>query len=583
MLKRILIGVIFLLLVLPSQAQTDGQGVVILALSSTPENAGSLNPLLCSQSTCQIFTDLLFPTLRAVDHDTGTFTTANADNFGLTENIELVDDHIAVFTLRDDLTWTDGTSVTAYDVFYSYLVAVNRRFTTPYRFLQNTLRGAIPIDERRIAFIYRDANCGTLDRTNFPIIPSHLFEPNIVEVANYFDTDGDLRAQWETWIEDEIYDDRNYTVVRDNAFNVNPAISAGHFTFSEFRPLESIRVASQDGERAIMATVLPPQMSAIDTFLEGGLSVLVNPAYDRRDELIARDEFQIATYPSRLWTYISFNTADKRNPQDAFDEDGERLEQGQHPIFADVRVRQAIQRAIDIPALIETSVNGYGTPLVADQLPTSWGFNSDLSPLSQNVQEAERLLYDAGWRDINNDGIRECINCLYANTGYRMTFELMVFEGQMYDVMATLISRQLRQIGIEVSVTSQSISSVLGNARDQRYDAYLGGWSQPYPINPDHINLFSSINDVVEIGRNAGSYYNETIDTLLEEARNVPDCDIEQRAELYREIQAILQTDQPYVWLFAPDDMIVAQAGIMGFDPRPHMPFWNIHEWVLRE
>ena len=583
MLKRLFIGIIFLLMVMPLQAQDSGQGVVILGLDSIPEEAGSLNPLLCARSMCGTLTDLMFPTLQGINHQSRTLTTANEDNFGLTEDIEIVDDQMAIFTIRDDLTWTDGTPITAYDVFYSYLVAINDLFSTPYRSLNNTLVGAVPLDEQRIIFLYEDANCGTLDRTQFPIIPTHIFEPDIVDVADYFDTDGDLVTQWEQWVEDEVYDNDNYDIVRDSDFNVNPIVSAGRLSFSEFRPLESIRIASTDNELGIIATVLPSQLNEVDYFIEGGLSVLVNPPYDRRDELVARDDLQIVTYPGALWTYISFNTADNREPQDAFDEDGERLDQGYHRLFGDVRVRQAIQLALDIPTLIETSVNGYGTPLIADQVPSSWGFNDELLPISRNIQQAEQLLYDAGWRDINNDSYRECIDCLHAFNGSRMSFELMVFDGEMYNIMATLIARQLRQIGIDVSITSQSSSSALSTARSQRYDAYLGGWFQSYPINPDHISLFSSTNDIVGAGQNTGSYYNEEVDQLLAEARNIPDCDIETRAEIYREIQVILQEDTPYIWLFAPDDMIVAQGGVLGFDPRPHAPFWNIHEWVIRE
>jgi ABC-type transport system substrate-binding protein len=67
----------------------------------------------------------------------------------------------------------------------------------------------------------------------------------------------------------------------------------------------------------------------------------------------------------------------------------------------------------------------------------------------------------------------------------------------------------------------------------------------------------------------------------MEQARTLPGCDTEERAEIYREIQTILQEDPPYVWLYSANDMIVADGGVLGFDPRPGRPFWNIRDWIV--
>jgi ABC-type transport system substrate-binding protein len=60
-------------------------------------------------------------------------------------------------------------------------------------------------------------------------------------------------------------------------------------------------------------------------------------------------------------------------------------------------------------------------------------------------------------------------------------------------------------------------------------------------------------------------------------------CDIDERAALYREVGPILQADQPYVWLLGQEDMAVARDGVLGFDPLPGAPLWNIRDWVVVE
>lgn len=278
---------------------------------------------------------------------------------------------------------------------------------------------------------------------------------------------------------------------------------------------------------------------------------------------------------------MAFNTADPRDPQNAFDEDGEPLEQGHHPIFGDVRVRRAMQLAIDVDTLIEASLLGFGTPVVANVPPYSWAFDPDLEAVDYDPKAAERLLEEAGWKDVNRDGMRECRECLYAPEGYSLAFDLMVMEGEGRPLAANFINRQLGRVGVYANWRVMDSSSVLGEARQQRYDAYLGGWNQPFYADPDQTTIFTRAGDVIGLGNNSGSYFNETVDDLMTQAREVANCEVSTRAALYGEIQNVLQEDQPYVWLYAANDMIAADGDVMGFDPLPGRPFWNMRNWIV--
>jgi peptide/nickel transport system substrate-binding protein len=311
----------------------------------------------------------------------------------------------------------------------------------------------------------------------------------------------------------------------------------------------------------------------VDQFLAGNLNLLQYVTIHRRDDLRAAPGVQLFEYPSNTWVAISLNLANPFEPQSALDENGNRLEQGHHPIFGDVRVRRALQMALDVEKLIEISMQGNGTIMPANQIPTSWAYNDNLSAIGYDPVTAERLLEEVGWKDVNRDGIRECIGCLFAREGTPLSFQLGSDTG---DVLTFNIQQQLRKVGVDVSVSSGSY----GSALSQTYDAFLTLYTESYPVDADQSDLFTVKGDVVGEGLNYGSYYNVRVETLMQQARTVPDCDYETRAQLYREAQTILQEDQPYLWLFALNDMI-AVRGVQGFVPYPNAPFWNIGEWVI--
>ena len=84
-------------------------------------------------------------------------------------------------------------------------------------------------------------------------------------------------------------------------------------------------------------------------------------------------------------------------------------------------------------------------------------------------------------------------------------------------------------------------------------------------------------------GANYGSYYNPELESWLEQARTVPGCDLDQRAALYRQAQAALWEDLPYLWIDVPRTVVALRARIGGANPGPWGLWYNIHQWYLSE
>lgn len=581
-MKRPVICLILLLLVtllmVSSAVYGDGRGVVIEGNPIGTDDIGSLNPLLCTNSFCRRITDFLFPTLYAVDPVTGLPTAAVSGNYGLATEVVAPTSPTSQMRLRDDLTWSDGTLVTAYDVFYSYAAATSGYIESAFRGIGNFITAARVIDEHTIEFAYNRTDCSIPARTNFPIVPAHVFDPDFQKTVADFEDDGDLITWYEAW--QDAYPGFRFRVVNRSPFNSAPTVTAGMLRFAERIPSEEIRLVTEDGEVAFIYRDLAPGIDETQFFLTGNSNLLVNPPYENRDDLLANPDFQISELPGSTLDFIAFNLANPGLPRGAFNGDGLALEQGQHPIFGDVRVRQAIQMAINVDALIDAALLGYGTPLASGRVPGTWGANESLDPSLYDPRGAERLLDEAGWKRRGGGDVRRCVSCLYAPVGNGLYFDLMVASNGRREIAANLIAEQLFEVGIDVNVRVMDADSLLNEARYQQFDAYLVGQTQRYPTELDQTALFTRANDVLYTGGNAGSYFNPQVDDLMTQALNMPDCDAEARADIYRDVQSVLQADLPYIWLYASQDMIVSR-GIAGVTPYANQSFWNIRDWIV--
>lgn len=539
-------------------------------------STGPLNPLLCQDPYCRRITDLLFPTLFAVDPQTGLLTGAAPDNNGLALDVTPPTTSITTLNLRDDRLWSDGTPITAYDVFYSYLAITSRRITTPYTEIGAAIKAARVVNEHQIELTFTTVNCATLNHVNFPIIPAHVFDPHFREIVDSAPAQNDLETWFKNWL--KIYPSYNFDPLNNHPFNLEPTVSAGTFQFAERLEGKEFRLKTADGDLAYVYRNVPTGMDETQFFRSGGSNILINPPLEVRDDLLADHRLKVTQFPGDTWSYIAMNLADPNLPRSAADGNGKALQQGHHPIFSDLRVRQAIQKAIDVNQLINTGLLGYGLPLSSSRIPGTWAANNHLHPVPYDPDQAQQLLYDAGWIDRNADGIRECDGCLYASQGHSLAFSMLVASGQ--ELTANLIVNQLRDVGIQVNLNVTDEYSIRDQVRYQEFDAYLDTQTQPDPTGADQTDLFTRSADVLYTGTNSTSYTNPEIEKLMPQALTLPGCDINARAEIYENIQSILQTDQAYIWLYANQDMVVTRD-IVGAVPFVNRPFWNIQDWIV--
>lgn len=573
-------------LIVPASAQEGqgpGAGGIIIEPNSSSDPA-TFNPLYSSDTTSGRITSFLYPSIIGIDYDTG--LEAPNQPGALATGWEFNEDGTQVtITLRQDALWNDGTPITSRDYMYAVNAIRSGEIDSPRVDMFTTLADGTPAggnivdveapDDYTVVVTFSEPDCIAFsDINNAAVVPAHIFE--------------------------QLYGD-NYAAMLEDPLSI-PTVSFGPFKDIEFAPAERISLIADQTypdtqlgyvspEEYILLSV-PNSTVAFERFLGGEVTFVGVPS-PRQNEMRERaDEFQIYEYSSNGFTFFAFNLADPANPQPAFNEAGESIEQGIHPIFGDVRVRQAIAYGFDMNTVVNGIYDGNATRVGTHTIPTSWVYNPDMV-YPFDAERAAALLDEAGWIDDDGDAAtpRICQNCLYAQQvdpayeGSPLQFELLLGEGsETATQMGEFFDAEMAKLGIEVDFQTVDFNSVLIPKLDgQTFDMAGLAWSLGLPINPDVTRFYGPESDIPGSGFNFVSYNNPELNRLLEEARTVPGCDQAVRAELYAQAQQILFEEQPYLYLMVSNVMFALQPNVENFMPRTFSRLWNMDAWAIIE
>lgn len=555
-------------LVLPVSAQEPTGGIIIEGQAGA--DPSTLDPILCTDTTCSDINEFIFPDLLAVDPSEARIV--ESGDGALVNGWTVSEDGLTyTFTIRDDMVWNDGTPVSVDDVLYTWDAIASGEVETPLVFILDSIESVEKIDDGSFSVTFYEANCDALnDAANIEPYPSHIAPENFSDLPN-------------------------------QDFALNPTVSSGVFDFGELRPAESISLVANQGyvdaangsvsPEGYISVTVPDLTVMVERFLAGELNVIDGPQEARRQEIYdAADagDVTVYTFPGGSWDYLGFNLADPTSQTDGLDEDGELLDQGVHPLFGNTftgrDVRYALNLALNVDEIIEGATFGEGTRMPAHLISTSWAYNDELDFVDYDPDMAAEILTEAGWVNSDPDdptSVRVCDGCGTAEDGTEFVFNLATNEeNARRTAIITIAQDQWAQIGVVAEIETIEFFTLLDIIDSQEWDAYVLGWRNGYPDRPDSTQLFTPAGDSLG-GSNSGSYSNPEFTSLNEQAKALPGCDQAERVELYKEMQEIIQYDTPYIFLFSRNGFYAVRSDVSGFDPYPEQLWWNVDTWAV--
>ncbi len=416
---------------------------------------------------------------------------------GLAHSWSIVDETTLEFQLREDVTFHNGEPFTAESVKFS-IERMLADDSAPNHGKFTSIDSVEIVDPYRVQLLLNRPDGTLLDSltSRLAMLPPQYFE----EVGKEGFADhpvGTGPFEFVEWVPD------NRAILNANedywkgSYKGHPQVGT-----VVFRPIpeSSTRAAElRTGGIDIMQDVSPDQIPTLEA---AGMEVIPHTAYQL--------------------SYVFFVTDDESVP------------------MSDIRVRQALNYAVDVQAIIDNLMAGYASPIASPIGPGYLGHNPDVEPYPYHPERAQELLAEAGYPD-----------------GFSTTMDTTV-ESQT-DV-AVAVAGQLAEVGVDVAVREIELGQFNQNWMDgTQSPMWRARWGNT--PDPQSIDLFASCNGWIS------RYCNEEVTALLEGARDT--LDQEERAELYAEASRLMHEDPLGIYLFTAAQIYSHGPRVENFEPSP--------------
>jgi len=269
--------------------------------------------------------------------------------------------------------------------------------------------------------------------------------------------------------------------------------------------------------------IIPEPLTQAAEYERGGLTVVEIPFGETR-RWEERHGAELKRRPTIRDLYIAINTT--RGP------------------LSDVRVRQALNLAIDVPTLLQTVMAGRGLQAHGVIPPGITGYDSARAPFPYDPDSARRLL---------------------AAAGHASGLSLRLWRSQRpeYARIAQTVQQSLAAVGVQVEIVQRDASSARSAVRKGEADLFLTDWYADYP-DPENFTypLFYSKN--AGTGGNYAFLNDPAIDSLTVRLRTT--VDEAEKARLAQETDARIFALAPWIFLWHPVDLWALNPRIEGWD-----------------
>ena len=517
--SRALVLLLVVLMLLPSCGQKGERNPNTFVVSSIGD-ARRLNPIIANDSASGTINDQIFNGLVKYDKDIKLIG-------DLAERWDVSPDGKTItFHLRKGVEWHDGAPFTADDCLFTYQKLMDPKVATPYSSSYMDVAKARVVDKLTFRVTYKEPFSPALESWSMGVIPRHLLEGK------------DLNT---------------------HDFNRKP-IGTGPYKLKEWIAGQKIVLEANDryfeGRPNIdqyIYRIIPDASTMFQELLSGGVDMMgLNPLqYLRKSETRRiKENYRKFRYPANAFTYLGYNLAS--------------------PLFSDKKVRQALAYAIDRQSIIDGVLMGLGQPCTGPFSHVSWAYNPKIRPYPYDPERAMRMLAEAGWKNINSDGVRE-------KDGRPFQFTILTNQGNGERIKASEIMQQnFKKVGIDAKIRVMEWQAFLEQIDKHSFDAIILGWSMSR--DPDLYDIWHS-SKTKKGEYNFVGYKNAEVDRLLVEGRRT--FNVETRKKIYYRIHEILADEQPYAFLYVPDATPLVHKRFKGIEVAPLGIMYNFREWYV--
>ncbi len=409
------------------------------------------------------------------------------------------------FTLREGVTFHDGSAFTAEDVIFSYQRASSEEADTSSWFA--------PVSDVKMV---DDFTVDVLTNAPNPIFPD--------SIANWMIMDSGWAAA--NGAERPAKDAENHATLNTNGTAAFKLVERQPGLKTVLEPFDGWWGTPEHNVTRAEFTPIQNPATAVAALLSGDVDMINPVPIQDAGRMAAAGNAKVIQGIEARVIMLGF-------PHQA-DELKYTSDAGKPNPFKDVRVRQAVAHAVNVPAILQTIMRGNAEPASQLVSPAMRGYSESLSRRPDfDPDKARALLAEAGYGDGFSFGLK-CPNDRYLND----------------EAVCQAVTGMLAQVGITAELDAMPVQNYWPELREDNYDMYLLGWS-PGTFDAEHPIRFlaTTPNEEKKLGSwNFGDFSNERVDTLLPLMQS--EIDDAKRQAYIDEATKILQDEVAYVPLY---------------------------------
>ncbi|TQR17751.1 glutathione ABC transporter substrate-binding protein [Psychrobacillus soli] len=418
----------------------------------------------------------------------------------LAENWEQISDTVWEFSLREDVTFHDGEPFTSEAVKKTFERLLDPNVGSPRAGALSMVQEIKVVDNHTVQFILSESYAPLLS-----ILASHesgIISPKAIE--------------------------------RFGKELINEPVGTGPFRFEHWKPGQEIVLVRNEeywGSASELAKVVfkvVPEETTRVSMIETGEAHVTEPLSVTMMETVenssSSDLYRSESYGTE---YLGFNVS--------------------KPPFDNVLLRKAVGHAIELNSIrkgVFNNVGGVANSLLGSKV---FGYDETMQPYSYNLDEAKRLMAEAGYKD-------------------GLTIKLTTMDSKERINLAEVIQSQLKGIGITVEIEVLEYGTFVDTTNSGNTEMYILSWRNATgDADYNQYNLLHS--STHGAGGNRFFYANPQVDEWIEQARQEMDSD--KRVELYSKAQHKQMEDALYIPVRVIENVAAVHKNVEGFDIAP--------------
>jgi peptide/nickel transport system substrate-binding protein len=540
----------------PAQNTQEASSITI----TIPEDPPSFNAIVGDTGYDALVSNMVMLGLTGIDPE-GNIYPELAAELPTIENGGVVVDESAgtmdvTWKLRQDVEWSDGTPVTAEDVVFTWNAIMDPEKGIWVRG-SDYVDSVEKIDDHTAVFHYNTLYTGYLTQLGG--------EQLVVWPAHYCDPEQGY-SEW----------DCGRQPISNGPYVLKEWQVGDHMTF-EKNP--NYYEAGKPAIDEIVVKIVPDDLVRKELLLKGDSDLVMWATETIAKALEGQPNVAVSMSPTNRWVLRIFMNQAERGTTDPA--------ASPNPFFADVRVRQAVRQAIDVDSIANSVFYGFSNPAWTEfhRQP----YKCDVPRPKYDPEAAKALLEEAGWKDTDNDGVRECRGCLHADEGDLLEFELTTYSdyGEAMLLAQQLIGEQLAEIGMKPSLVviegnvMWAEAEAGGTEQSGNFDMDL--WDDGYSgVDPtDYMDeIYNSSAAVPGSGWNIVRWISPEMDELLAQMHTL---DESKRKEVFCQMAELMNEEVPVALLFTVINADAHSSRLQGIQSNGNdVVTWNVADWSLK-